>query len=96
MVSSLTLLLPMFFLTATSIAYQNIRYMAFGETNQAITLLADGTIKIFDLKFDLSNLSWLQYPAVIVNQIISGPIRLIYLAFIWVRDNAPSLIQYFK
>ena len=70
--------------------------IAFGETKQAINLLADGTIIIFDLKFNIMYISWLQYPAAITNQLISGPIRLIYLGLIWIRDSIPSLITYFK
>jgi len=95
-ISILVLFCPLILLMAISIAYQNIRYIAFGETKQAITLLADETVRILDYKFNMANLSWLQYPAAIVNQLLSGPIRLIYLTLIWLRDNIPSLITYFK
>lgn len=95
-VSNLVLLCPLFLLSAVSVAYQNIRYMAFGETKQAITLLADGTVKILDFKFNLVNISWLQYPAAVVNQLISGPIRLICLGLIWIRDNISSLVMFLK
>jgi len=95
-VSIIVLFCPLILLTAISIVYQNIRYIAFGETKQAITLLADGTVRILDYEFDLANLSWLKYPATIANQLLSGPIRLIYLALIWVRETIPSLITYFE